>query len=356
MFLIKNLTEIVFSIGIFVNATLFIPQAIRVLRQKHTKDLSLTTFAGFNVMQLASSSHGFFHGDYLLAVGSFLSFLTCGAVTLLILRYRYNEKPTLKKKIIITQPKTETGKQLSTKTKVGFVDAHKEKDKIPGSKYVMPISVGQPYHEGEKFAATIDCLNSRGFSHCTLVVASTLQRHTLALKYKSLSDSELYEKSIENGVKWLDNNIPLLKQLNHPLEIIDWDTLVNNEKFEKKLVEINDTYRNSEIFRQAVDKTIDDFIARWQKKKLLLSEELLKARTHCRQYLFEECAVVANWAGLGYRYEIYPVERTDAMNFVHRNFIFPNYPDELKRISLRFRKKPQSNQENSAELRRRKVV
>jgi MtN3 and saliva related transmembrane protein len=88
MFLIRELTDIIFGIGIFVNATLFVPQIFRVFKQKHSRDLSLITFSGFNVMQLAASLHGFFRGDYLLTTGAFLSFVTCGTVTILIIFYR----------------------------------------------------------------------------------------------------------------------------------------------------------------------------------------------------------------------------------------------------------------------------
>lgn len=80
--------NLIFSLGLFFNAALFIPQAIALFRRKNSKGLSLLTFAGFNVMQFFTALHGYLVGDYLLMAGFLLSFMTCGVVTLLILLYR----------------------------------------------------------------------------------------------------------------------------------------------------------------------------------------------------------------------------------------------------------------------------
>ena len=44
--------ESLFGMGLFVNAALFIPQAIKLFREKDSKELSLITFLGFNAIQL----------------------------------------------------------------------------------------------------------------------------------------------------------------------------------------------------------------------------------------------------------------------------------------------------------------
>jgi len=84
----KILIEIFFSLGLFINAALFIPQVIRLLRTKNSQGLSLITFAGFNLIQLFTFLHGYLHRDYLLAAGNLLSLISCGCVTFLILFYR----------------------------------------------------------------------------------------------------------------------------------------------------------------------------------------------------------------------------------------------------------------------------
>ncbi|HHF7349616.1 TPA: PQ-loop domain-containing transporter [Legionella feeleii] len=79
--------DLVFSLGLFFNAALFIPQAIAVFRNKSAMGLSLLTFGGFNIMQLFTAIHGYLAKDYLLMTGFLLSFLTCGVVTVFILYY-----------------------------------------------------------------------------------------------------------------------------------------------------------------------------------------------------------------------------------------------------------------------------
>lgn len=85
---VRDFVDFVFSIGLFFNVVLFIPQAITLYKTKDVKGNSLFTFAGFNVMQLFTAWHGYFAGDYLLMTGFLLSFVTCGAVTLQLILYR----------------------------------------------------------------------------------------------------------------------------------------------------------------------------------------------------------------------------------------------------------------------------
>ena len=85
---INYFIEIMFTFGLFFNAFLFIPQAIKILRTKNIKGISLVTFTGFNAMQFFTILHGFLKKDYLLMIGFSLSFIFCGFVTFLIISYR----------------------------------------------------------------------------------------------------------------------------------------------------------------------------------------------------------------------------------------------------------------------------
>jgi len=80
--------EIIFSLGLFINAMLFIPQIIKLYQTKNAGGFSLITFAGFNLIQLFTALHGILHHDILLAVGNLLSLATCGLVTGLIIFYK----------------------------------------------------------------------------------------------------------------------------------------------------------------------------------------------------------------------------------------------------------------------------
>lgn len=88
MSLIQNIIEVVFSLGLFINAALFIPQIIRLYKSKNSEGFSLLTFAGFNVIQVFTILHGFLHDDYLLIGGYILSLISCGVVTCMIFQYR----------------------------------------------------------------------------------------------------------------------------------------------------------------------------------------------------------------------------------------------------------------------------
>jgi MtN3 and saliva related transmembrane protein len=86
--------EIVFAIGMFVNALLFLPQAINLYKTKNTKGLSLITFIGFNIIQVFSILHGYIHNDIIFMFGMFLSLIFCGSISFLIISYRIKYKPT----------------------------------------------------------------------------------------------------------------------------------------------------------------------------------------------------------------------------------------------------------------------
>jgi MtN3 and saliva related transmembrane protein len=86
-----QIIDTIFGAGLFVNALLFIPQAIRIMKAKQARDLSITTFIGFSLLQLIATSYGWVHHDYILMIGYFLSLVTCGFVTCLVIYYKILE-------------------------------------------------------------------------------------------------------------------------------------------------------------------------------------------------------------------------------------------------------------------------
>jgi MtN3 and saliva related transmembrane protein len=92
MLWIQELVSWLFGISLFVNAMLFLPQIYRLLKQKNSKGISLTTFAGFCVMQSIAILYGYFKHDPILVWGYFISLLSCGFVTILICFYRVKNK------------------------------------------------------------------------------------------------------------------------------------------------------------------------------------------------------------------------------------------------------------------------
>ncbi len=88
MHALKLIVNFIFAAGLFINAMLFIPQAIRIYKKKHSGDLSLTTFVGFVLTQFSAILYGYLNNDYILMGGYILAIITCGMVTLLIFKYR----------------------------------------------------------------------------------------------------------------------------------------------------------------------------------------------------------------------------------------------------------------------------
>lgn len=91
----KQIVAIIFGLGLFGNAALFVPQAIALWRKKTDEGISLITFAGFNILQVVAIIHGIYQNDLALIVGMIASLITCGAVTSLTLFYRARRKRAL---------------------------------------------------------------------------------------------------------------------------------------------------------------------------------------------------------------------------------------------------------------------
>ena len=90
----ENFIEIIFGLGLFLITVLFLLQLFQLYKTKNTRGISLLTFAGFNFIQIVTILHGYIVKDYVLMVGFFISLITAGSVTLLIIYYRqYQKKP-----------------------------------------------------------------------------------------------------------------------------------------------------------------------------------------------------------------------------------------------------------------------
>ncbi len=92
--------------------------------------------------------------------------------------------------------------KVKTIVKASFKDCSLEDRKIfYKSHCLMPISIGQKIHEGEKFIATMR-LVERTFARCTILLDDSVQKYTL--KIRSEKDLEtLHQQAIEAGTDWL---------------------------------------------------------------------------------------------------------------------------------------------------------
>jgi len=75
-------------LGLVVNAAPFVPQATKIYKAKSAKDVSLITFAGFNLLQITGILHGYYQNDPYLLSGMVASFIACANVTIPAIVYR----------------------------------------------------------------------------------------------------------------------------------------------------------------------------------------------------------------------------------------------------------------------------
>lgn len=88
--------ETFFGFAIFINALLFVPQIIAVVKQRSAKDVSLITFAGFVLIQLATVCHAVYRKDVLLGAGTGLSLILCSSLVCLIIVFRKKQSQASK--------------------------------------------------------------------------------------------------------------------------------------------------------------------------------------------------------------------------------------------------------------------
>jgi tRNA-dependent cyclodipeptide synthase len=188
---------------------------------------------------------------------------------------------------------------------------------------MLPISVGQKYHENDKFIATIELINSQ-FGECTVVVADTLARHTSLKESENDTDDTIRQRLRIKGDEWIKRNAKALKKLTIPHKIVRWDEYLEHQKYQNKRKRIESLYTDDQPFKKAVEGAMAGFLRRYKQqhinKKKIFGEE--KAFEDSLEYVKEECAVLILWPETeNCDYLIYPNKLHEAMYNLRRRFI-----------------------------------
>lgn len=85
----KLVVDSIYGISLIWDATVYIPQIVRLYRRKSPEGVSLLMFAGFSVSLGLAILNGFYYHDAVQAYGFIPSFTTCSIVTFLLVRYRW---------------------------------------------------------------------------------------------------------------------------------------------------------------------------------------------------------------------------------------------------------------------------
>ncbi len=226
--------------------------------------------------------------------------------------------------------------QTGTRTKAFFVSSGHLKPCFEQAHCAVPISVGQRYHEDQKFLSTIQLVNKH-FKSCTFIVCDTLQRHTLQIYQPHLTDHQAFDLAIEQGADWYQRNKQAINALEIPYEIMHWAHWLQQPDFKIQLGLLESVCQQLANFKLIFNRTAQTFtnriiarIPELQRMRDFIFEQSLI-------YLKEECAVYPLWLEQQFDFVLYPGRYlpTGALNYDY--FIKPSHPDLLRYVRINFK-------------------
>ncbi len=222
----------------------------------------------------------------------------------------------------------------TTSVKAAFVGCENIKHFFPKSRCAVLVSVGQIQQEGDNFKAIIALVNKH-FKECTIVIGDSLQRHNL--NHQHQDSMQYYQISIAEGDAWIYRNQSAFSLLTIPNNIERWDTWRLHSQYQNKKKIILSRYDSDDIYKNAVDSTINDFICRIYKRNNI---NKTVATNNCFNYLIEELTILMlMMPEYGYNYAVYPNKIPKAFQLTHDIFVKPQMPYLMHWTPVRFRKK-----------------
>lgn len=173
----------------------------------------------------------------------------------------------------------------------------------------IQVSVGQPYHEGEKLRATLEWAAAR-FKCVRIWVNDTLQRHTMMYEHGYDAD-EARTAARQAGQEWLERNAALLAAVPQ-LEILRWDSMLNDTDFRYMHFLTAQFYKNNAEFRESLDASILNI---WSRRYGTVTvagqaesedEAFHRFAGFSRAYLLEEIAVFSMVSHREKAIDVYP--------------------------------------------------
>jgi hypothetical protein len=209
------------------------------------------------------------------------------------------------------------------------------------SQILLPISVGQDYHEAIKLE-TLLILIKKSFKETPIplvriMVADTLQRYSLAIQLgKTPEACEVLAR--EKGEEWKERYLLAIKSvLGETVQLEIWDVWRHHALFTPFINLIENYYAENRLFREALERDIHDFEERHHKSSHPNGLTAVE-KEHCRAYIKEECAILIIWeyaqVSPGYRVMIYPMKLSHAMTVIKSHWTqFKSFSAELHSFS-----------------------
>jgi len=152
----------------------------------------------------------------------------------------------------------------------------------------LEISVGQPYHEGEKFKATISWAAER-FPNVVLLVNDSLQRYNLMFE-NGLPEESAERISCKQGSEWMRRNYPVA----YGCQAICWNEWKARAEYPETSYKTRNLFDRNERFRTSLTDAISEVWERRSKCHPAYSPERKEEFFNLSiDYLLEETAVLA---------------------------------------------------------------
>jgi hypothetical protein len=222
---------------------------------------------------------------------------------------------------------------MSRKLKLKMVFNEKSLEDCKDSSCLLTISVGQDYHEGERFISTVSLINEN-FKSCKILVVDTLQRYTMSLNSEMMPDY-FYNSSLKEGDAWLSRNEKYYSILNCLDGVVRWDFWLQHPKYQYFYDLLRVELEQDETYKALFDKTINSYLDRY-KLRIHNPAEFNRDRAYkiCFSYILEECAAYCIWPEVDCDFEVYPVRRNAAMIETYKRFILKDarklYPLDIQ--------------------------
>lgn len=190
------------------------------------------------------------------------------------------------------------------------------------SSCLFTISVGYEDIDGEELNSIFKVLN-KTFSSCTISVCDTLQKYNLFAQ-QNLDIIQAEKKSLLFGENWLKKNQLIFNTLTIPYKIIRWTEWLSEPSYLEKENYINELYENDSGFKNAVLRTIEEYVQRLIKRKDQNEFDKHNLIEYSIKYLKEEAAVMLVQTEKGYNFELYIKKRNEALKYLYQTVIFKN--------------------------------
>lgn len=175
----------------------------------------------------------------------------------------------------------------------------KDKEEFKNINVIVPISLGQKYHEGAQFDAIMKLIN-KSFKACAIIIGDTLRRYSPEIFTQVNNKEEAISLAKYQGNIWLDNHFKYIKTLSIPYKIIRWDEWLAHPDFHYYYDAVCKLYDSDKSYKKVVHEVVNEYLLRNNRNG---NHEWFNPGV---SYFLEESAGLCLWIKVGFSYNVYP--------------------------------------------------